>query len=574
MKKIQKTTIFLLIFFFFLPTFIFADYLGQINSFFIEPLYDLFSRQRITATLRYISQNLYFYVEDSWWNYLTYQRQEEIKRILTILGSEFDYKIYPSLTSLFGSEPKPGIDNDPRITVLIHQINPSFGGYFNTGDLYSQIQYSTSNQREMIYLNAKYIDELLAKIHLGHEFVHLITFNQKEKTYGVSEDVWLNEGRAEYAPTLLGYDELYGSNLSKRINTFLENPSDPLCEWKNKPSDYGVVNIFVQYLVDHYGTKILVDSLKSSKIGIASINEALKKSDIKKNFSNIFEDWVVASYLNDCQLGIEYCFLNPSLKGLRVSPSLYFLPQTGNGTFSVFDSTKDWTGNWYKVVGGKDNLKFQFKGDPLAKFKVIYILEKKDGKKEIKSLYTNNKGEGQIIVPNFGSEITSFVFIPIAQAKTSNFSSLDPSYNFWWSVATTKEIFSEKETPPQQESALSEKDQELQQKISFLQSEIERILKEFQKIQSNICQKFERDLYFGLKNDNEVRCLQLFLKNQGPEIYPEGLITGNFLNLTKKAVMRFQEKYKEEILYPLGLNRPTGYVGFLTRQKINQLISF
>ena len=44
-----------------------------------------------------------------------------------------------------------------------------------------------------------------------------------------------------------------------------------------------------------------------------------------------------------------------------------------------------------------------------------------------------------------------------------------------------------------------------------------------------------------------------FLKKQGPDIYPEGIVTGNFLELTKKAVIRFQEKYREEILEPLGI---------------------
>jgi len=74
-------------------------------------------------------------------------------------------------------------------------------------------------------------------------------------------------------------------------------------------------------------------------------------------------------------------------------------------------------------------------------------------------------------------------------------------------------------------------------------------------------------------NSPEVRCLQEFLKNQGPEIYPEGLLTGNFLIATQSAVIRFQEKYASEILKPLGLEKGTGYVGALTRAKINQLLS-
>ena len=63
------------------------------------------------------------------------------------------------------------------------------------------------------------------------------------------------------------------------------------------------------------------------------------------------------------------------------------------------------------------------------------------------------------------------------------------------------------------------------------------------------------------------------MKAQGQDVYPEGLVTGNFLSLTKAAVIRFQEKYAPEILAPLGLEKGTGYVGLMTRNKINSLIS-
>ena len=112
----------------------------------------------------------------------------------------------------------------------------------------------------------------------------------------------------------------------------------------------------------------------------------------------------------------------------------------------------------------------------------------------------------------------------------------------------------------------------MKKQIAEVQAKINAILAERQKI--GTCTFFSNDLYFGILNSQEVRCLQEFLKSQGLEIYPEGLVTGNFLNLTQSAVIRFQEKYKEEILIPLGLEKGTGYAGERTRSKINQLLGF
>jgi len=184
--------------------FVQAENLGENANFNIDPSYDISGRTQLTASLIKIAPKLYLYIDKTWWDSQDSLKQNEILNILDSLSLEFENKIYPTLTRTFGSEWNPGIDGDSRITVLLQPMIKEAGGYFNSGDEYPRAQYPNSNQREMIYLNVEHLNSPILKSLLAHEFTHLITFNQKERTYGVSEEIWLNEARSEYAPALLG----------------------------------------------------------------------------------------------------------------------------------------------------------------------------------------------------------------------------------------------------------------------------------------------------------------------------------------------------------------------------------
>ncbi|MDO8436264.1 MAG: hypothetical protein Q7S82_02685 [bacterium] len=81
---------------------------------------------------------------------------------------------------------------------------------------------------------------------------------------------------------------------------------------------------------------------------------------------------------------------------------------------------------------------------------------------------------------------------------------------------------------------------------------------------------FIKPLYLGLKNNQDVRYLQTLLKSQGADIYPQGLITGNYGLLTRQAVIKFQIKYK---IVLSALSPGAGLVGPKTRMKINEILS-
>lgn len=81
--------------------------------------------------------------------------------------------------------------------------------------------------------------------------------------------------------------------------------------------------------------------------------------------------------------------------------------------------------------------------------------------------------------------------------------------------------------------------------------------------------QFKSDLTLGSEGE-EVKKLQECLAKDS-DVYPDGQITGYFGQKTKEAVMKFQEKYKTEILLPAGLKSASGEVKTKTREKLNQI---
>lgn len=87
--------------------------------------------------------------------------------------------------------------------------------------------------------------------------------------------------------------------------------------------------------------------------------------------------------------------------------------------------------------------------------------------------------------------------------------------------------------------------------------------------------EFSRTLSLGMRGD-DVRALQIFLNGDPLTRISEagagspGKETNYFGVSTKRALIKFQEKYRDEVLVPAGLSGGTGIMGPRTRQKINE----
>ncbi|MDO8612670.1 MAG: hypothetical protein Q7R32_07585, partial [Dehalococcoidia bacterium] len=98
----------------------------------------------ITATAWLITERAYFFIEEG---------VEVDDATLQRIGRDFEDSVYPRVTAAFGKEPSPGVDADPRISI-VHARLSGAGGYVTSADSLPRAVAARSNEREAIYLDA------------------------------------------------------------------------------------------------------------------------------------------------------------------------------------------------------------------------------------------------------------------------------------------------------------------------------------------------------------------------------------------------------------------------------------
>jgi len=412
------------------------------KSFYIDPSFSSNSSNYTLKATKVLQKNgLEIYIDTSYWNTKTEEEQDKIENDLIGISERFVIN-QTKVISLFGREAYPGIDNNTNVVVLLHPLKNDAKGYIRVIDKYEKVVAPLSNESEMVYLDVQKTDSPFFDSFLIHEYTHLIFLNQKPNSEAYTEEnTWLAELYSEYAATMIQDSKVYGY-FDQRIKDFFTSPSDSLTQWNGDVYDYASILLFAHYIVDNYGKEILSESMKSTTIGIESINTALKRKGYTETFEDVFDNFVVALAINDCSSNNKYCFKNEKLKNFTILPFSNFLPYSGNAIISIGQNIYNWSAQWQKFSGGNGELEITFNGEDGANIKAKYIAKTKDGKYTVGNLELNEFKDGKVLIPDINNEYDSIIIVPIMADSTIDTNSLKR-----WGYEIKAQIISKEEEP-------------------------------------------------------------------------------------------------------------------------------
>ena len=288
----------------------------------------------MTATLRHVTEQAYFFVEED---------TPVSDATLQTIGSDFESVVYPAVTGAFGHEWSPGIDSDPRITIL-HVDLDGAGGYFSGSDEFPRAVAPNSNEREMITLDVNILSApgVAYNALAAHELQHMVHWNAD-----VGEDSWVNEGLSQVAAELAGG----GSSL---LGLYLDSPDVGLVDWPEigqSAVHYAASELFFTYLLDQYGGRDNAARLLAEPLdGIEGVQSYLDGFDA--DFEDVFANWLAATYLDD-ESG-SYAHLGADTSG--VSRVFIDSPGADDGAVSQFGA------DFLEISAPADNWRFFFDG--------------------------------------------------------------------------------------------------------------------------------------------------------------------------------------------------------------------
>ena len=238
------------------------------------------------ATLRYKTEHVYMWVEED---------EPVDQDDLEAAADLFEEQTYATNRAFFGSEWRPGVDNDSHLSIL-HATNlgNSVAGYYSSADEFVSEVREDSNEMEMFYINIDNVRPNSAFYNgvLAHEFQHMIHWYNDR-----NEETWLNEGFSELATYLNGFD-VGGSDY-----LFTDAPDTQLNTWPSGPGaagpNYGAAYLFTSYFLDRFGSDATRTLVAHEENSFTSVEDVLQGEDGDLTYEALFGDWVIANLLDD-----------------------------------------------------------------------------------------------------------------------------------------------------------------------------------------------------------------------------------------------------------------------------------
>ncbi len=272
---------------------------------------------QVTATLRAVGEHIYIWVDS---------RADVTNNVAESLAEVFDARIYESVRELWGSEPTPGIDGDPRVYALFaYDLAAGVGGYFSSMNLYPDEIQPGSNEYEMFVFSldsfGTNISDLSVQSVLGHEFQHMIRSNIDD-----NEDTWMDEGFSMFTEWYLAYPNALGA-----VGSFLASPRTQLNTWsENGPRapHYGAAMLFFEYFFERYGLEMLQTLSNDPTSGMTAVENTIGAEETRA----LLADWTLANVFMLPETGYGYYAVpEGTFTGITPLTTITQYPATTNG---------------------------------------------------------------------------------------------------------------------------------------------------------------------------------------------------------------------------------------------------
>ena len=288
-------------------------------------------RESAPFELRGMTENVLIWVHES----VAYSRNRA-----QALADRVETEVVQWFRQFLDFQQPPGIDGDPRLTVLMIQRRLAFHGLFDQRSVLPRGLEPTSNERELLVVDFYGFDGTARR---ENAIIGAIALSYQELLLRIRdayEEAWLVSGLSTY------FDHYFGTQLFSfgQFDEFLQAPNirpnafqlnvlqGPCCL-----AQTGGAGLFLIYAAEQYGDDIIARIHADSDYGWRSIDKVLREY-AGVNADEVFADWVVANYYREGDSRFGYQDLPDELSPSQPGATLRSFPALHGGSLLSYGS--------------------------------------------------------------------------------------------------------------------------------------------------------------------------------------------------------------------------------------------